>query len=116
MYKRQVIRYLNRAAKYHYYQVRGYRDLIGRSLFDCHQELSRERIEAAVEKLRHHGNEIYLGVTPDNQRYYINPVRNEDGELLGYFERFELNLQKSVSYTHLDVYKRQFIGRSEYFP
>ena len=59
-----------------------------------HQELSRERIEAAVEKLRHHGNEIYLGVTPDNQRYYINPVRNEEGELLGYFERFELNLQK----------------------
>ena len=44
-----VIRYLNRAAKYHYYQVRGYRDLIGRSLFDCHQELSRARIEAAVE-------------------------------------------------------------------
>ena len=89
-----VIRYLNRAAKYHYYQVRGYRDLIGRYLFDCHQELSRERIEAAVEKLRRHGNEIYLGVTPDNQRYYINPVRNEEGELLGYFERFELNLQK----------------------
>ena len=51
-------------------------------------------IEAAVEKLRHHGNEIYLGVTPDTQRYYINPVRNEEGELLGYFERFELNLQK----------------------
>ena len=24
----------------------------------------------------------------------INPVRNEEGELLGYFERFELNLQK----------------------
>ena len=69
-------------------------DHVIRSLFDCHQELSRERIEAAVEKLRRHGNEIYLGVTPDNQRYYINPVRNEEGELLGYFERFELNLQK----------------------
>ena len=31
-----VIRYLNRYAKYHYYQERGYSDLIGHSLFDCH--------------------------------------------------------------------------------
>lgn len=29
-----IIRYLNRYAKYHYYQERGYRDLIGKSLFD----------------------------------------------------------------------------------
>ena len=49
---------------------------------------------AAVEKLRNHGNEIYLGVSVYNERKYINPVRNEKGELIGYFERFERNLQK----------------------
>ena len=49
---------------------------------------------AAVEKLKNHGNEIYLGVSVRNERKYINPVRNEKGELIGYFERFEMNLQK----------------------
>jgi hypothetical protein len=29
-----------------------------------------------------------------NQRLYITPVRNAQGELIGYFERFEMNLQK----------------------
>ena len=89
-----VIRYMNRAARYHYYQVRGYRDLIGRSLFDCHNAHSQEMIRTAVEKLKHHANEMYLGVTPDNQRFYLNPVRDEHGSLVGFFERFELNLQK----------------------
>ena len=49
---------------------------------------------AAVEKLKNHGNEIFLGVSVYNERKYINPVRNEKGELIGYFERFERNMQK----------------------
>ena len=90
-----IIRYMNKAAKYHYYEERGYRDLIGKSLFDCHQEeRSKEHIIAAVEKLKKHANEIFLMVGVKNQRIYINPVRNENGELIGYFERYELNLQK----------------------
>ncbi|MBC8530601.1 PAS domain-containing protein [Gehongia tenuis] len=89
-----IIRYMNRMARYHYYEERGYRDLIGRSLFDCHQPASAEKIRAAVEKLKNHGNEIYIGVNIKNRRYYLNPVRDENGELVGYFERFELNLQK----------------------
>ena len=49
-----IIRYLNRYAQYHYYQERGYRDLIGKSLFDCHDRReSRERIKAAYEKMAH---------------------------------------------------------------
>ncbi len=89
-----VIRYLNREARYHYYEVRGYDNLIGKSLFDCHSEKSKEMIIAAVEKLKNHGNEIYLGVSVQNERKYLNPVRNEKGELIGYFERFERNMQK----------------------
>lgn len=89
-----VIRYMNKAAKYHYYEVRGYRDLIGKSIFDCHNAHSKQMILEAVEKLKNHGSEKFLGVTPDNQRFYLNPVRDENGELVGYFERFELNLQK----------------------
>lgn len=90
-----IIRYMNKAARYHYYEVRGYRDLIGKPLFDCHQSpKSKEAIIQAVEKLKNHGNEVYLGVNSYNERKYINPVRDENGELVGYFERFELNQAK----------------------
>ena len=90
-----VIRHLNRRAEYHYYQERGYRDLIGKSLFDCHmEEKSKEMIRRAVKKLRHHGNEIFLKVNVRGERVIITPARDETGELIGYFERFELNCQK----------------------
>ena len=88
------IQYLNYAAKEFYYHKRGYGNLEGKSLFDCHNDLSREKIEIAIEKLKNHSDEIYIGVNVRNQRYYLNPVRDENGELLGYFERFEMNLQK----------------------
>lgn len=90
-----IIRYMNKRAKYHYYQERGYRDLIGKSLFDCHQEeKSVEMIKKAVEALKNHANERFLKVNVRNERIYIVPVRDENGDLLGYFERFEQNLQK----------------------
>lgn len=90
-----IIRYLNRYAQYHYYQERGYRDLIGKSLFDCHdRETSRERIKVAYEKMKSDGKEVFIGVNARNQRYYMQRVRDEEGNLIGFFERFELNLQK----------------------
>ena len=70
-----IIRYMNRYAKYHYNVERGYPDLIGRSLFECHnEEKSREHIMQSFEAMK--------------------PVRGEDGKVCGFFERFELNLQK----------------------
>ena len=89
-----VIRYMNREAQYHYHTVRGYDNLIGKSIFECHSEKSKEMLLAAVEKLKNHGNEIYLGVSVYNERKYINPVRDENGVMVGYFERFERNMQK----------------------
>lgn len=90
-----IIRYLNKRAEYHYYRERGYRDLIGKLIFECHQNpKSVEMIKSAVEKLKNHANEVFLHVNVRNERVYIVPVRNENGELIGYFERFEMNLQK----------------------
>lgn len=89
-----IIRYLNKAAKYQYYSVRGYKDLIGKSLFDCHNPNSKEKILAAFERIKNHGNEVFIAVSIKNQRIYMNPVRDDNGELIGYFERFELNLAK----------------------
>jgi len=90
-----IIRFMNRYAQYHYYQERGYRDLIGRSIFDCHdKESSVERIKAAFEKMKSDGKEAFVGVNLRNQRIYMQGVRDEAGSLIGFFERFELNLQK----------------------
>lgn len=89
-----IIRYMNKTAKHFYHTIRGYRDLVGKSLFDCHGEVSEDKIRAVVEKLKNHANEIFLNVSVSNHRLYINPVRNEHGELVGYFERFEMNVQK----------------------
>ncbi len=39
------------------------------------------------------GKEIFLKVNARNQRLYMQPVRDESGRLIGFFERFELNLE-----------------------
>jgi len=33
-----IIRYMNKKAEFYFYEVRGYRDLIGKNLLDCHDE------------------------------------------------------------------------------
>jgi DUF438 domain-containing protein len=89
-----IIRYLNPAAEHHYYRERGYSSLVGKSIFECHSQESREGIARAVESFKKGEQEIFLKVNVRNQRVYITPVRDENGNLVGYYERFELNLQK----------------------
>ncbi len=89
-----IIRFLNRRAKFHYYEERGYRNLVGASIFACHNEHSKERIVGMVEKLKNHGREMLLTVNEKNERVYVTPVRDDEGKLVGYFERFEGNFQK----------------------
>jgi DUF438 domain-containing protein len=90
-----IIRYLNKSARYHYYQERGYKELLGTSIFDCHRkEPSRDKIRSYTEKLKNQSEDIFLGVNARNLRVYMNPVRDSEGNLVGYFERFELNSQK----------------------
>ena len=89
-----IIRYLNKYAEYFYYQERGYSNLIGESIFSCHNDKSKEKIIAGAEKLKNHAMEIYLGVNSKNHRVYMQAVRNEEGEMEGYIQRFEMNLQK----------------------
>jgi DUF438 domain-containing protein len=85
---------MNKKAEYHYYKERGYKDLIGKSIFACHSEKSSEHIKQAFEKFKRNGQEIFLKVNVRNERIYVVPVRDDDGNLIGYWERFELNLQK----------------------
>jgi len=89
-----VIRYLNKPAMKRYYEVRGYSDLIGKSLFDCHNEDSRKHIIALYERLQAGENEIFLKIgkfNKFNEKITVIAVRDKDGALLGYYERFEKN-------------------------
>ena len=90
-----TIRYMNRAARFYYHEERGHSNLIGQSIFDCHyKQASCEKIEAFVEYFEKDSKEKFLGVSDRNLRIYVSPVRGPEGDLIGYYERFEMNLQK----------------------
>jgi DUF438 domain-containing protein len=88
------IRFMNRRAKFEYEEMRGYRNLLGSSLLDCHNEQSCRQIREIVARFEKNGGEEFLTVTSRNQRVYMTPVRDDNGSLVGYFERFEANYQK----------------------
>jgi DUF438 domain-containing protein len=89
-----MVRFMNKRAKFHYYEERGYSDLVGKSIFDCHGEKSRERLVNIAHALKNHGREMFLAVNERNERVYVTPVRDKEGEFVGYFERFEGNYQR----------------------
>lgn len=81
-----IIRFMNHAAKRHYYDRSGYSDLIGKSLFDYHNEVSSPLIREVYARMVNGENEIFLP-TEENPDYSMVAVRNEKRELLGYIER-----------------------------
>jgi hypothetical protein len=83
-----VIQYLNKLAQKRYYEQRGYSDLIGKSLFDCHNSISKNKIIAIHQQLREGTDEVCIGVFK-GEKITVVGVRDPQGELIGYFERFE---------------------------
>ncbi|QIW10700.1 PAS domain-containing protein [Francisella sp. LA112445] len=91
--KDYIIRYMNKKAKFWYNQERGYPNMIGKVLFEGHNEArSEEVIKKHAEALKNHAAEQFLYVHKGlNMRLYMTAVRNDKGEFLGFFERFEGN-------------------------
>ena len=83
--------YINKRADDVFHKEDKYPNIVGQSIFHCHNDRSKEMILEAVERFRNGGGEEYLTITKRNERTYVTPVRNENGELLGYYERHELN-------------------------
>jgi hypothetical protein len=83
-----VIKYLNQVAIKNY-QKRGFNDLLNKSIFDCHNPLTKEKIIEYHKRFINGENEIYLTTNKINQKVYMVAVRNDRNELLGYYERFE---------------------------
>ena len=92
-----IIRFMNRAAKVRYYENRGYSELIGKSLLDCHNPVSINQIMLAYQRLRNGEGEVRLYLDKDQEKATVFVgVRDDNGRLLGYYERSErTNAQKS---------------------
>ncbi len=86
-----IISFMNKKAQ-EYYRKKG-KNLIGKSIFDCHNEKSIERIKNTYEEIKKTEKDVFIFVNSKNQRVYMQGVKNEKGEWIGFIERFELNLQ-----------------------
>jgi DUF438 domain-containing protein len=80
-----IIRYMNKAAIAHYERGEA---LLGTSIFDCHNETSNATIREVFEAMLA-GEEERLITDNEKHRIYMRAVRDSDGELLGYYERYE---------------------------
>lgn len=66
--------------------------LLGKSLFNCHAKRSQEKLREIVawfqESPEH--NEVYIShKEKENEDLYMAALRDEDGTLIGYYERHE---------------------------
>jgi DUF438 domain-containing protein len=88
--RQHCIRYLNSAGKKQYSK---YGNILGKSIFDCHNPGSIQKIkDIYVQLLSGAEEEIYT--EKENVRIYMRAVRDCNGNLLGYYERYE---EKSIN-------------------
>ncbi|MGN0528341.1 MAG: PAS domain-containing protein [Eubacterium sp.] len=74
------------------YEKYGGANLLGKSLLDCHNDNSREIIKRTVEWFAagSDNNIIYTYHNEkENKDVYMVALRDDDGELIGYYEKHE---------------------------
>jgi len=81
-----VTRYMNKAAAKHHKE--GY-DLLGRSLFDCHNEKSRIIMVDTLAAFEAGTEEERRITDNEKHRIYMRAVRDGNGTVIGYYERYE---------------------------
>jgi hypothetical protein len=80
-----TVRYMNKAAIAHYGEGES---LLGTSLLDCHTEQSQQVIIDTLADMQA-GLEERLITDNEKYRIYMRVVRDEQGQVLGYYERYE---------------------------
>jgi DUF438 domain-containing protein len=80
-----VTRYMNKAAMAHYDDGEA---LVGRSLLDCHNERSGQIIKEVLAAFEA-GEDERLISQDEKRRIYMRVVRDTNGHVLGYYERYE---------------------------
>ncbi|OUN31758.1 PAS domain-containing protein [Massilimicrobiota sp. An80] len=83
--RQHIVRYMNQTAKQRY----GDRVQVGQSLFRCHNENSRQKIEMFLQRADQGEDEMFETLNQKTgEREFFVPVR-VDGQVIGYFERHE---------------------------
>jgi DUF438 domain-containing protein len=81
-----VIRYMNKAAIAYY---EGGESLLGTSLLDCHNEQSQRMIiEILAAMQTGEVKDEQLFTDNEEHRVYMRAVRDAEGQVLGYYERY----------------------------
>ena len=86
-----TIIYMNPSAISRYAKWGG-KDLMGKSLLDCHNEKSREMIIKVLDwfKASVNNNIVYTSYNAkENKDVYMIALRNDAGELIAYYEKHE---------------------------
>lgn len=89
--REHIVRYMNKTAKQRY----GERVKIGNSIFNCHNENSKGKIEEFLKRADQGEDEMFeLLNGKTGEREFFVPVRDQDGSVIGYFERHEMSWSK----------------------
>lgn len=90
--------YMNPAAIGRYSKSGG-ADLVGQSLFNCHNSQSNEKIKQVIEwfKKDKSNNRVYtFRNSKENMDVYMIALRDDGGELIGYYEKHEYRTPESM--------------------
>ena len=91
---------MNPAAKERYVKWGG-EALIGKNLLDCHNQKSARMIQKVVNWFSesHDHNRIYTFYNEkENKDVYMVALREENGELIGYYEKHEYRNRETVPF------------------
>lgn len=102
--KNHTIVYMNPAACKSYEKYGG-EDLVSKSILDCHNEHSAAAIKtvaAAFEKNPKLNRVFTFHNKKQNKDVYMIALRDETGELLGYYEKHEYRNQETCERYKLD--------------
>ena len=94
-----TVLYMNPAAVERYAKYGG-AALVGRSLLDCHNARSRQLIERVVAWFgeRRENNRVFTTYNPkENKDVYMVALREEDGRLIGYYEKHEYRQRETAA-------------------
>ena len=93
-----IIVYMNPSAIERYHK-----DLTGRSIKDCHPPKANEMIDKVVSwfKKSKDNNIIYTYYSEkENKDVYMVALRDDDGTLIGYYEKHEYRNRETETFYH----------------
>lgn len=88
--------YMNKSARERY---KKHGELVGKSIFDCHNAESNAKIREVVEWFaKSPDNNLVFTFHNDkeNKDVYMVALRGENGELIGYYEKHELRNHETM--------------------